>query len=196
MSNRFFSVQTIAAAAWLCAQAFPLAAQSGMGSANNRLIRFSVSGGATLPSGELKKLHDIGFHADGALILNIPGFPVRIRPELSFTKLKFKDGIIPPVATTDPTTQLLSGIGNIEIPLVMGLYALAGVGALNVKNSIGATSDSSQTNVVINAGAGLRARIKRVDIFVEAKVGSASYDKGTFGYSKAQYIPITFGLLF
>ena len=196
MFNRFFSLQVLAGAVMLSAFAAPLAAQNGMGSAASRLIRFSVSGGATLPSGELKKFNDVGFHADGALILNIPGFPVRIRPELSFTKLKFKDGIIPPIATTDPTTQLLSGIGNIEIPLALGFYALAGVGALNVKNSIGATNDSSQTNVVINAGAGLRARIKRVDIFVEAKVGSASYDKGAFGYSKAQYIPVTFGLLF
>ncbi|MEP6763877.1 MAG: hypothetical protein ABJB66_06170, partial [Gemmatimonadaceae bacterium] len=78
MSNRLFSVQALAGATLFCALAFPLAAQNGMGSANNRLIRFSVSGGATLPSGEFKKLHDIGFHADGALILNIPGFPVRI----------------------------------------------------------------------------------------------------------------------
>ncbi len=197
MTSRHFSARILASVALLFGASAPLSAQLGaIGSAAHRLIRFSVSGGATLPAGDLKNTHDTGFHMDGGLYLNIPGFPVKIRPELSFTKLKFKDLLIPSIATTNPNTQLLSGIGNIEVPLLMGLYVIGGVGAMNLKNNIGATGDSSQTNLVIDAGAGIRARIKQVDIFVEARVGSASYDKGKFGYSKAQFIPVTFGLVF
>ena len=197
MTNRHYARKTLAGFALLVAVSAPLAAQLGaIGGAAHKLIRFSVSGGATLPAGDLKDTHDTGFHMDGALLLNIPGFPIKLRPELSFTQLKFKPGVASSTATTDLNTQLLAGIGNIEVPLVMGLYVVGGVGAMNLKNNLGTTADSAQTKLVIDAGAGLRARIKQIDVFVEARVGSASYDKGKFGYSKAQFIPITFGLTF
>jgi hypothetical protein len=32
--------------------------------------------------------------------------------------------------------------------------------------------------------------------FLEARMGAASYDAGKFGFSKAQFIPVTFGLVF
>ncbi|MDQ6613091.1 MAG: hypothetical protein M3Y64_11695 [Gemmatimonadota bacterium] len=197
MINRHFSHKLLAGAALLLAVSKPLSAQLGaIGGAAHKLVRFSVSGGATLPSGDFKKTHDTGFHADGALLLNIPGFPFKLRPELSFTKLNFKPGAAASTATGDLSTQLLAGIGNIEVPLIMGLYVVGGAGAMNLKNNLGTTADSAQTRLVIDAGAGLRARIKQIDVFVEARVGSASYDKGKIGYAKAQFIPITFGLVF
>jgi hypothetical protein len=35
-----------------------------------------------------------------------------------------------------------------------------------------------------------------VRAFIEARLGAASYDEGKVGFSKAQFIPVTFGLVF
>jgi hypothetical protein len=186
------------------ALASPLSAQGMFGGAGGqRPIRLVVSGGLTVPAGDLKDLHDSGFHYDGSVIFNIPGLPFALRPELSLTTLKFKSNLrqtsvpggIPSAPEGD--TQLLAGIGNIEVPLAGGLYVIGGVGAMNLKTTLaGASSDSSQTNLLISAGAGFRFRLSRIDGFVEGRLGTASYERGKFGYSKAQFIPVTFGLVF
>ena len=184
------------------ALASPLPAQ-GMGRMNQRPIRLAVSGGLTLPAGDLKDFHDSGFHYDAALIFNIPGLPFAIRPELSLTTLKFKTTGLPSGSpataySSDDNTRFLSGIANIELPLTGGLYLIGGVGAMNLKTDVAGTSSTelSQTNLVIDAGAGFRFRIKSIDGFVEGRMGTASYEKGKVGYSKAQFIPISFGLVF
>ena len=41
--------------------------------------------------GDFKKANDMGFHADGSLILSLPGFPIRLRPEVSFTRFNVKE---------------------------------------------------------------------------------------------------------
>ena len=196
--RRITSLRVLLSASVFVATASPLSAQAGaIGSVVHHIFRFVVSGGATLPAGELKDFHDTGFHADGAVLIKIPGIPFALRPELSYTKLKFKNGVIPPTALNgDASTKLLSGLGNIEIPLLMGLYVIGGAGAMNLKSDVGTTSDITQTKLLIDAGAGLRFHIKAIDGFVEARVGSASYEKGKVGYSKAQFIPVTFGLVF
>lgn len=159
-------------------------------------IRIVMSGGLTLPQGELKDFHDTGFHADASLLLSFAGFPLTLRPELSLTRLKqsLPSTIFLPSsarADTSQTTQFLGALGNIELPLAGGLYVLGGLGVLNLD----AASDS-QTKLTINAGAGFRFRIGRAEGFVEARLGTASYDAGAIGYSKAQLIPISFGLAF
>ena len=183
--------------------ASPLQAQFPGGASNQRPIRVAISGGLTLPSGDLKDFHDSGFHYDGSLIFNIPGLPFTIRPEVSLTTLKLKTTGLPSGSPTTgygsgDNTRFLSGVGNIEVPLAGGLYLLGGVGAMNLKTDVAGTSSTelSQTNLVINAGAGFRFHISRIDGFVEGRVGTASYEQGKVGYSKAQFIPISFGLVF
>ncbi|MEO7522273.1 MAG: hypothetical protein ABIW79_10695, partial [Gemmatimonas sp.] len=176
-------VLTLAATSPLSAQRSPGGMQS------QKPIRLVVSGGLTVPAGDLKDLHDSGFHYDGSVIFNLPGLPFAIRPELSLTTLKLKS---PLVQNPFPTgaysadgdqTKLLAAIGNIEVPLAGGLYLIGGVGAMNLKTTLaGATSDSSATNLLIDAGAGFRFHISRIDGFVEGRLGSASYEKGKFGY--------------
>jgi len=171
------------------------------GGMSKRPIQLVISGGLTLPAGDLKDLHDTGFHYDGSLLINIAGFPLTLRPEASFTRLSLKD----PVSTTGSTgygsgdvTQMFAALGNIEVPLGGGLYALAGGGVLNLKTptSSTATTDISQSKITFDAGAGLRFRLGGITGFVEGRVGTASYDEGKFGFSKATLIPITFGLVF
>jgi len=172
------------------------------GGASSRPIRLVVSGGLTLPAGDLKNYHDSGFHYDASLLLNIAGFPLTLRPEASFTRLNLKD----PVGTSGASgygsstdvTQLFAALGNFELPLGGGLYVIAGGGVLSIKTPTGGTTsaDLSQSRVTFDAGAGLRFHLGGIGGFVEGRMGTASYDQGKFGYSKATLIPITFGLVF
>ncbi|MFN8573603.1 MAG: hypothetical protein U0132_16230 [Gemmatimonadaceae bacterium] len=168
------------------------------GAGNNRPIRVIVSGGLTVPSGDLKDLHDTGFHYDASLLLSIAGFPITLRPEVSLTRFSLKDA-----STSGGSgygsgdTQLLGALGNLELPLAGGLYVMAGGGVLKLKTPDGSTStDLSQSKVTMDAGAGFRFRLGGISGFVEGRVGTASYDQGKVGFSKAQFIPITFGLVF
>jgi hypothetical protein len=178
-----------------------LSAQRAMGSASTKPIRVVVSGGLTLPAGDLKSYHDAtGVHADASLLLRLPGLSLTVRPELSITRLKQNavkvlTAAVPNTALPTPqaggTTQMLGALGNLEFPLVGGLYVLGGVGILNLD-----TEKSSESKATINAGAGLRFNMGRVDGFLEARFGTASYTAGTFGYARTSFIPITFGLTF
>src|SRR3970040_367011 len=47
---------------------------------NTRPINLVISGGMTVPAADLADLHDAGLHFDASLLLNIPGFPVALRP--------------------------------------------------------------------------------------------------------------------
>lgn len=164
---------------------------------STRPISLVISGGLTLPSGELGNFHDSGFHYDASLLLTIPGLPIAFRPEFSLTQLKLKD----PIGTGNfegDVTKMFAAMANIELPLFGGFYALAGGGllSLSVPGAVTGVGDESESKFVLDAGAGLRFRMGSVTGFLEARMGTASYDQGTVGFTKAQFIPITFGLVF
>ena len=170
------------------------------GGGSARPVQLVVSGGLTLPAGDLKDFHDSGFHYDASLLLNIAGFPLTLRPEVSFTRLNVKDALTNTTSGygSGDVTQMLGALGNIELPLGGGLYAIAGGGLLSLKSPSGTTggADISQSKITFDAGAGLRFHLGGIGGFVEGRVGTASYDQGKFGFSKATFIPVTFGLVF
>ena len=165
---------------------------------STRPISLVVSGGLTVPAGDLSDFHDAGFHYDASLLLNIPGFPLAIRPEFSLTRFRMKEFAIPNPGLTGDVTQMTAFLGNLELPLGGGLYVLAGGGllSLSVPGDATTTGDQSASKFSFDAGAGFRFALGGARGFVEARVGAASYDAGKFGFSKAQFIPVTFGLVF
>lgn len=177
------------------ALALPAAAHAQM-----RPISLVISGGLTLPAGDLGDFHDSGFHYDASLILNLPGFPIALRPEFSLTQLKLKEtaGGGGGAYGGGDVTKMFAALGNIELPLGGGLYVLAGGGLLSLSLPDDATTGGgeSASKITFDAGAGLRFSLGSIRGFLEARVGTASYEAGTFGFSKAQFIPVTFGLVF
>lgn len=178
-------------------------AQMGGGMSCSRIVCPVISGGLTVPAGDMADLHDSGFHYDASLILNFPGFPVVLRPEVSLTRLQLKDPLGTGgggYGTSEDVTQMFAALGNIELPLAGGLYAIAGGGILSLKvpgaAPGGSTSDVSEAKFTFDAGAGLRFKMGGIRGFLEARVGAASYEQGKFGFEKAQFIPVTFGLVF
>jgi hypothetical protein len=164
---------------------------------SSRPISLVISGGLTLPAGDLGDFHDSGFHYDASLLVTIPGFPLAIRPEFSLTQLKLKE----PIVTTpgaDDVTNMMAFMGNLELPLGGGLYVLAGGGILSLSapDALTGSGEESSKKFKFDAGAGFRFALGGMRGFVEGRIGSASYDAGKVGFSKAQFIPITFGLVF
>lgn len=191
-------IRTLSSSLTIASCTIAVATSSLVAQSSTRPLRFVVTGGMTVPQGDLKTFNDVGFHAAGSLLLNIMG--LTLRPELSLTRLKQKAlaSLATPAPTVDastPSTQMLAAMGNIELPLVGGLFVLAGVGLQNLDAST-ATRDLSQSKVLINAGAGFRFHLGPADGFIEARLGKASYDAGKVGYTKAQMIPVSFGLVF
>jgi hypothetical protein len=168
----------------------------GMGS--TRPISLVLSGGMTVPAADLADFHDAGLHFDASLILNIPGFPIAFRPEFSLTRFKLKEPEIGVPEYTGDYTQMLQAMGNIELPLFAGLYALAGGGIMSLSVPDGATGGTAEsaTKFTFDAGGGFRFALGSIRGFLEARVGAASYEAGKFGFEKAQFIPVTFGLVF
>ena len=167
----------------------------GMGT---RPINLVVSGGLTVPSADLGDFHDAGFHYDASLILNIPGFPIALRPEFSLTQFKLKESYVPTTPSADDVTNMTAFLGNIEIPLGGGLYAIAGGGILSLSAADGLTGSVAEASkkFTFDAGAGFRFALGSARGFIEARIGAASYEEGKVGFSKAQFIPVTFGLVF
>ena len=184
----------VAFAAILAGRSTSAAQMPGMGS--TRPVALVVSGGLTLPAGDLGDFHDSGFHYDASLIFNIPGFPIGLRPEFSLTQFKLKDVVVQPGA--DDITNMAAFLGNIEIGLGGGLYVLAGGGILSLSapEALTGAAEESSKKFTFDAGAGLRFSLGSAKGFVEARIGSASYEEGKVGFSKAQFIPVTFGLVF
>jgi hypothetical protein len=164
---------------------------------STRPISLVVSGGLTVPAADLGDLHDAGFHYDASLIFNIPGFPIALRPEISLTQFKLKNPVLA-TPDADDVTNMVAFMGNIEVPLGVGLYALVGGGilSLTVPEAATGTQEENSKKFTFDAGAGWRFALGGIRGFVEARIGAASYDEGRFGFSKAQFIPVTFGLVF
>ena len=168
-----------------------------MGPGSTRPISVVVSGGLTVPSADLGDFHDPGLHFDASLIFNIPGFPIALRPEFSLTRFKLKGPSPVSAPNADDVTNMTAFLGNIEVPLGGGLYVLAGGGLLSLSTADGlGVTDESSRKFTFNAGAGWRFALGSMRGFLEARVGAASYDEGKVGFSKAQFIPVTFGLVF
>lgn len=173
----------------------PLQAQSfGVPGGGGRPIRVVLSGGMVLPAGDLTDTHDAGFHVDASLLINLGGLPFTLRPELSLSRLKLKDALVP--SGGGDVTEMIAALGNIEFPLAGGLYVLAGGGLLSLSSPGSGTDDVSASKFTFDAGAGFRFQLGSVAGYLEARMGTANYDQGKFGFSKAQFIPVSFGLVF
>ena len=192
MRALFTSLLVLCGSATIAGAQFP-----GMGG-STRPISLVVSGGLTVPAGDLGDFHDSGFHYDASLLLNIPGLPLTLRPEFSLTQMKLKN-FVPATPDADDMTSMMAFMGNIEVPLGGGLYVLAGGGLLNmsVPEALAPDGEEESSNkFTFDAGAGLRFALGSMRGFVEARIGAASYEQGKVGFTKAQFIPFTFGLVF
>lgn len=187
--------------------AAPLAAQ--VPGSSGRPISIVFSGGATVPTGSFKEYHDFGFHGDVSVLLRLFGAGIRLRPEITYGRFSVKDAIQSALKGTSgagtsnaayssaDVSTLLGAFGNIEFPLVGGLYLLGGVGAVGLSSEVTtSTTPLSETKLSYNGGAGLRFKIGGISGFVEGRLANLAVEKGAALFKDVKTIPVSFGLVF
>lgn len=166
-----------------------LAAQS---SSNSKPISFGISGGASLPMGDLGDAAESGFVVAGHVFLKPSSMTnARFRGDVGYDKWGSK-------GSSNADLRSLSFVANAmyDFPSssMVRPYLIGGVGLYNTKVTfdLGTTTGSTkgETNVGINVGGGLTFKMTGFDTFVEAKYTNV------FADNSSSWIPISFGVRF
>lgn len=172
------------------------------GAANTRPVRLLVGGGANVPIGDFADSYDPGFNVQGALLLNLGGFPLQLRTDVQYARMPLKElaSSVAGSAYGDENATLFGGLLNVTLPLGVGPvrpYVMAGLGAFNVDPAqLTAAAAESSVEFAINGGGGLQIRVLGIDAFVEARLSNIYTDKGAIDTKSIRMLPITFGLIF
>lgn len=162
----------------------------------SRPVSFGVSGGLSLPVGDLGDGYDSGFNVTGHIGYKPAMFTnLSFRGDVSFDKWGSK-------VLDDVSTRVLGVTANAvyafpqTTPGVVRPYVLGGVGFFNGKSSgtvAGQSLDDSDssTDLGIQLGGGVNFQLSGFATFVEAKFVNVFGDG-----SSARFIPITFGVKF
>ncbi len=161
----------------------------------SRPVSFGVSGGLSLPVGDLGDGYDSGFNITGHIAYKPASFTnLSFRGDVSFDKWGNK-------TLDDVSTRMLGVTANAvyafpqTTPGVVRPYVLGGVGFFNGK-STGTVAgqnlgDDSSTDIGAQVGAGVNFQLSGFATFVEAKFVNVFGDG-----SSLSFIPITFGIKF
>lgn len=163
-----------------------------MVSAQSSAVGFGVSGGLSVPTGDLGDGVDAGYSIAGHVFLKPSSMKtLRFRGDVSFDRFAYKGNV-------DGNLRSLGFVGNALLDLSSSggvkPYVLGGVGLFNGKGTseVGAVSVSkSSTDVGIQVGGGLNFQLSGFSTFLEAKYVNVFSDPNSTGY-----IPITFGVRF
>ncbi len=163
-----------------------------MVSAQSSAVGFGVSGGLSVPTGNLGDAVDAGYTIAGHVFLKPATMKsLRFRGDVSFDRYAYKGNV-------DGTYTSLGFVGNalVDVSSSGGVkpYVLGGLGAFNGKTSTTAGSvnvSTSSTDVGIQVGGGLNFQLSGFSTFLEAKYVNVFAENNSTGY-----IPITFGVRF
>ena len=187
--------RTHAVAAFLAAAAIVSASPaSAQDAAAVRPMTFGVSGGLTLPMGNLGDAVSSGFNAAAHLAFQPATFPFGVRVEGQFNRFGYDEAV-----AADGNLRILSGTVNavFGVPAASSAfrpYVIGGVGLYNSKASFESATgggEGSGTDFGLNGGAGIEFGLSGLATFVEARFNSV-FTEG----SKTNFVPITFGIKF
>ena len=172
-------IVTTASALALCATA--ASAQVG------RPVSLGISGGASVPSGDLGDGLESGFNIGGLLQVSPATSPLGLRLEGNYHRFDYDAGV-------DGNTRLISGVANgvLRFPgQVVRPYLIAGIGAYNLGGEVANVDLDSETNVGLNGGAGIDIPLSGIAAFVEARYHTVFREGANFNM-----VPITVGIRF
>jgi hypothetical protein len=161
-----------------------------------RAVSFGVSGGLSMPMGDLGDGYDSGFNVTGHLMFRPASFTnLSFRADVNFDRFGSK-------TLDDVNTRFLGGTANAvyafpqSSPGVIRPYVLGGVGMQNSKSSgkvlgVDLSDSDSSTDLHVQGGAGVNFQLSGFTTFVEAKYVNVFGDPNSAGF-----IPITFGIRF
>ncbi|MCA2985730.1 outer membrane beta-barrel protein [Gemmatimonas sp.] len=156
----------------------------------DRSVSVGVSGGLSLPMGDLGDVANSGYNLTGHLFFKPAALQsVRLRADVSVDQWDYKD-----VVVYKGSTRAIGFVGNVlyDIPTesssMLRPYVLGGLGIFNTRNP---ETDQSDTNLGLQVGGGLTFQLSGFSTFAEARFVNVFSD----GRS-SRYVPITFGVRF
>jgi len=163
-----------------------------MVSAQSSAVGFGLSGGLSVPTGDLGDAVDAGYSIAGHVFLKPASTKnLRFRGDVSFDRWAYKGNI-------DGNSRVLGFVGNAILDLSSSggvkPYVLGGLGAYNGKSTTEVSSvnvSSSSTDVGIQVGGGLNFQLSGFSTFLEVKYVNIFTENNSTGF-----IPITFGVRF
>jgi|EP01012_Entosiphon_sulcatum_P017635 opacity protein-like surface antigen len=161
---------------------------------SDKPVSFGISGGLSMPMGDLSDAVNSGFAVAGHVYFKPASLnAVRLRGDVSYDKWGSKSTAV------KADFRSLGFVGNAIIDVKSSSsvqpYLIGGAGLFNSKFVIdlGTTTGStpSSTDFGIQAGAGLTFKLSGFDTFAEAKFVNVFADGGS-----TNWLPITFGIRF
>lgn len=173
-----------------------LVAMPAMAIAQGRPITLGVSGGASLPIGDLGDAYSVGYAVAGHVYLKpASSSKLGFRGDVGYDSFSAKSSS----SVSNANYSVLSAMANVMVNMgeEMGTrrpYILGGGGLLRSKSTVktsGVDFEATSSDLGVQGGVGMNFALSGFSTFLEAKYVYAFVDNGSLSY-----IPITFGIKF
>jgi opacity protein-like surface antigen len=162
----------------------------------SRPVKFTIFGGASLPSGDAGDALKTGYTLGGAADLRAPLMPVGLRAELAYSRLGAKDtGGLESLNMNDlgGNANVVLWVPSVGTPLTAYLTGGPSYSKIEFKASDSGQSGSvSQNHWGFNVGAGIDFALGGLGTRLDVRYRQISMDDG----DNLKTIPITFGFTF
>lgn len=171
--------------------AMPVLAQAQ--AADARPFSFGVSGGASLPMGDLGDVADVGYNL-GAHVLLMPASLTNLsfRGDVTFDRWSYKGAAAGLVNAKSRVLGIsANAIFKSSKEMAIKPYVIAGGGLYNNKFTSDVVDGKSKSKAGLQGGGGLEFKLSGFTTFVEAKYVNVFGDGASLNY-----LPVTFGIRF
>lgn len=159
-----------------------------------RPVSFGISGGLSMPTGDLSDRADAGYVVAGHVFYKPASMQaLRFRGDVSFDRWSVKNA----VEGSDASTRSVGVVANALFDFATNStstvkpYVLGGFGLYNNKTTAAESSNGGgATDVGIQVGGGMEFQLAGFSTFAEAKYVNA------FSERRVSWIPISFGVRF
>lgn len=149
-------------------------------------VSIGVSGGASIPTGDLSNGVNTGWNLNGHLGLAAPTLPVSFRGDVGYNNWGAKGG-----GSAHMWNLTGNAVFTIPNPTGVSPYIIGGVGGYKPGFSYQGVSTSSDWALGYNVGAGVNLPLSGFNTFLEAKYVHVNTNGGS-----SAFVPITFGVMF
>lgn len=153
---------------------------------------FGLTGGITVPTGELGEAQSFGYNGGALLSIGAPMMPIGLRAEASLHHFMGKDYSVGGTTLNESANMWTTGVAgtySLTLPSPVKPYLIAGFGMYGAKSS--APGAESVTKFGFNAGAGMSFGMGGRSAFVEARWHRMNTD-----VEATTFIPLSFGITF
>jgi hypothetical protein len=161
-------------------------------------LTFSLGGGASFPLSDLSNAYSTGYNVLASLGIGMPSWPVGLRFDGMFNQMPHASGV--PIGNLQMWTVNADLVYNIVPMHAAGVtpYLVAGAGYYNDSyhigvsgTSVGAGGNTHANNFGLNGGAGLRAGVATLSVFIESRFHYVFVSGGHL-----EFLPLTLGITF